>query len=125
MYVPANHRYAGRTSIALKELSEDGFIGIRKGLGMREAIDGFCREAGFTPQIKFEGEDIPTIAALVSSGLGVTIIPAFQGISAKKIKKIAITEPYCHREIGLAWLTGHTLSPAAELFRNYVMETFT
>lgn len=80
MYVPANHRYAGRTSIALKELSEDGFIGIRKGLGIRVAIDGFCREAGFTPQIKFEGEDIPTIAALVSSGLGVTIIPAFQGI---------------------------------------------
>ncbi|MFJ9501006.1 LysR substrate-binding domain-containing protein [Brevibacillus centrosporus] len=80
LYVPAKHGYAGRTSIALKQLSEDGFIGIRKGLGMREAIDGFCREAGFTPQIKFEGEDIPSIAALVSSGLGVTIIPAFQGI---------------------------------------------
>jgi DNA-binding transcriptional LysR family regulator len=124
VYVPANHRFATRSSITLSELSEDNFIGFKKELGMRELINKFCEKAGFKPVIKFEGEDVSTLAGLVSSGLGVTIIPAFHGIDSNKIKQISISEPYCHREIGLAWLNGNTLSPSAELFRTYVIEMF-
>ncbi|MCM3569223.1 LysR family transcriptional regulator [Neobacillus mesonae] len=124
LYVPANHRLAERSSVSLSELSEEKFIGFKEGLGMRKVINNFCEKAGFTPVIKFEGEDVPTLAGLVSSGLGVTIIPAFHGISSKKIKQISISEPYCHREIGLAWLIENALSPSAELFRNYVIEMF-
>ncbi|WP_026564311.1 LysR family transcriptional regulator [Bacillus sp. UNC41MFS5] len=122
--VPANHRFASRSSIALSELSNDNFISFKEGLGMRELINKFCKNSGFTPVIKFEGEDVPTIAGLVSAGLGVTIIPAFHGISPEKIKQIPISKPYCHREIGIAWLNGITLSPSAELFRTYVTEMF-
>lgn len=124
LYVPANHRLAGRSSVSLSELAEDQFIGFKEGLGMREIMNNLCEKAGFTPVVKFEGEDVPTMAGLVSSGLGVTIIPAFHGISPKKIKQISISEPYCHREIGLAWLKENTLSPSAELFRTYVIEMF-
>jgi DNA-binding transcriptional LysR family regulator len=123
-YVPANHRLANRPSISLCELSKDNFIGFKKELGMREVINNFCEKAGFTPIIKFEGEDVSTLAGLVSSGLGVTIIPAFHGISSEKIKQISISEPYCHREVGLAWLNGNLLSPSAELFKNFVKESF-
>jgi DNA-binding transcriptional LysR family regulator len=124
LYVPANHRLAERTSVSLSEIAEDHFIAFKKELGMREVINNFCEEAGFTPVIKFEGEDVSTMAGLVSSGLGVTIIPAFHGISSEKIKQISISKPYCHREIGLARLNGNTLSPSGELFRNYVIERF-
>ncbi|WP_082191053.1 LysR substrate-binding domain-containing protein [Peribacillus loiseleuriae] len=122
IYVPVNHRFASRSSIALNELSDDTFIGFKEGLGIREIINNFCEEAGFTPVIKFEGEDVSTLAGLVSSGLGVTIIPAFHGISSEKIKQISISKPYCHREIGLAWLNQNTLLPSAELFRTFVIE---
>ncbi|MFJ7513017.1 LysR family transcriptional regulator [Peribacillus simplex] len=124
LYVPASHRFASRSSIALSELSDDNFIGFKEGLGMREVINKLCEKAGFTPVIKFEGEDVSTLAGLVSAGLGITIIPAFHGISSKKIKQISISKPYCHREIGLAWLNGNPLSPSAELFRTYVIEMF-
>ncbi|MFB5281722.1 LysR family transcriptional regulator [Peribacillus sp. Hz7] len=124
LYVPANHRFASKSSVALSELSDDNFISFKKGLGMRGVINNFCEKAGFTPRIKFEGEDVSTLAGLVSSGLGVTIIPAFHGISSNKIKQISISKPYCHREIGIAWLNGHTLSPSADLFRTCVIEMF-
>nr|WP_272915038.1 LysR substrate-binding domain-containing protein [Paenibacillus dendrobii] len=122
LYVPAGHRLAARTQVALSELSKEHFIGFKEGLGMRKLINGFCGQAGFTPLVTFEGEDVSTLAGLVSAGLGVTLIPSFHGVSSDKIKKIPISEPYCYREIGLAWLHGNPLSPSAELFRSYVIE---
>lgn len=124
LFVPVNHRFASRESVALGELAEESFVGIRRGMGLRQVIDHFCKEAGFTPVIKFEGEDIPTLAALVSAGIGVGILPAFSGIASDKIRKISISEPYCYREIGLAWLSGDALSPSTELFRNYIINTY-
>lgn len=124
LYVPANHRLASRSQVALSELSEDHFIGFKDGLGMRKLVNGFCEQAGFVPAVKFEGEDVSTLAGLVSAGLGVTIIPSFHGISTGKVKPIRISEPFCYREIGLAWLNGNPLSPSAELFRSYVIHEF-
>ncbi len=125
LYVPADHRLSERTSVTLNELSEDNFIAFKQELGMHEVINSFCAQAGFTPNIKFEGEDVPTLAGLVSAGLGVTIIPAFHGIDSEKIKQIPISQPYCHREIGIAWLNGIEMSSSVELFRNYVIERYT
>ncbi|WP_052343570.1 LysR family transcriptional regulator [Bacillus massiliigorillae] len=123
-YVPANHRLASKQSISLDELANDHFIGFKKGIGMREMTESFCQQVGFTPKIKFEGEDVTTLAGLVSSGLGVTIIPEFSGISSNKIKKLKISNPYCQRDVGIAWMKGKAFSPTAELFRNFIIEMF-
>ncbi|WP_123042464.1 LysR family transcriptional regulator [Cohnella candidum] len=124
VYVPANHRLADRDSIRLKELAKEPFISFKKGYGMRTLTDRFCEQAGFVPNVVFEGEDVATVSVLVSSGIGVTLIPSFSGITPSKIKKLRVTEPECRREIGLAWLKGRTLSPSAELFRNFIIGQF-
>jgi DNA-binding transcriptional LysR family regulator len=125
LYVPANHPLAGRDLVSLSEISQENFIAFKRGLGMRDVIDGFCEQAGFKPQIKFEGEDVPTLAGLVSAGLGVTIIPAFYGISSDRVKQVSISQPYCHRKIGIAWLNSTTLPPSVGLFRNHVIGMYT
>jgi DNA-binding transcriptional LysR family regulator len=66
-------------------------------------INDFCKKTGFTPKIKFDGDDVSTLAGLVSAGLGITIIPAFHGVSPDKIKQISISESDCQREIGLVY----------------------
>lgn len=123
-YLPAGHRLAGRTALRLAELAAEPFISFKKGVGLRLLIDRFCEQAGFEPQVKFEGDDAATVVGLVSSGLGVTLLPAFSGMDAVRVKRIPVTEPLCRREIGLAWLEGRTLSPAALLFRDYVIRLF-
>lgn len=124
VYVPANHRLAGRDAIRLEELAKDPFIGFKQGYGMRTLTDKFCEQAGFVPQVVFEGEDVATVSVLVSSGIGVTLIPAFTGINPGKIKKLRVTEPSCRREVGLAWLKDRTLSSSAELFRSFIIGQF-
>jgi DNA-binding transcriptional LysR family regulator len=124
LYVPANHRLAARDFVDLKEIGGESFVGFREGLEMRERINHFCRKAGFTPVMKFEGEDVSTLAGLVSAGLGVTLIPEYQGISESKIKKISVRNPRCYRKIGLTWLKDNPLSPSAERFRSHVIEWF-
>jgi len=124
VYVPADHRLAGRESIRLAELANDPFISFKQGYGMRTLTEQFCREAGFAPNVIFEGEDVATVSVLVSSGIGVTLIPSFTGIASRKIKKLRVTEPSCRREIVLAWRKDRSLSPSAELFRGFIFNQF-
>ncbi|MBB6734559.1 LysR substrate-binding domain-containing protein [Cohnella zeiphila] len=123
-YVPAGHRLAGRDSIKLEELGQDPFISFKKGYGMRTLTERFCKQAGFVPNVVFEGEDVATVTVLVSSGIGVTLIPSFSGIASGRIKRLRVTEPACRREIGLAWLKDRTISPSAELFRSFLIRQF-
>ncbi|MGM9924995.1 MAG: LysR family transcriptional regulator [Bacillus sp. (in: firmicutes)] len=124
VYVPADHPLAARTLISLAELREEHFISFKKGIGMRETTENYCKQVGFIPKIKFEGEDVSTVMSLVSSGLGVTLVPEFNGIASDKIKKIAVSHPSCCRAIGIAWLKGKALSPTAELFKDEVIAMF-
>jgi DNA-binding transcriptional LysR family regulator len=123
-YLPADHSLAARDELDLAELADEPFISLKKGFGMRTLTETFCEQAGFIPRIKFEGDDVATIVGLVSSGLGVSMIPTFPGIDSNRIKRIPIAKPSCEREIGLAWLEGKTLSASAELFRNFVIDQF-
>ncbi len=120
-YLPAAHHLASRAALRLDELAAEPFISFKRGYGMRELTERFCHEAGFAPRIAFEGDDVATVVGLVSSGLGVSLIPSFSGSDAAKIKRISVTEPLCRREIGLAWLKERTLTPSVELFRDFVI----
>ncbi|MCS7463948.1 LysR family transcriptional regulator [Paenibacillus doosanensis] len=124
VYVPAAHRLAEAKAVALAELADEPFIGFKRGYGMRTLTDRFCAQSGFEPSIRFEGDDVATVAGLVSSGLGVALIPSFSGIDPGKIRRLRVSQPQCRREIGLAWMKDRTLSPAAELFRSFIMEEF-
>ncbi len=123
-YLPVNHSLASRANIRLGDLKDDAFIGFKKSYNMRTLLDKFCGQAGFIPEVKFEGGDLATIVGLVSSGLGVTVIPKFSGVDSSKVKCLPITSPICQREIGLAWLEERRLSPSAKLFRDFVIQKF-
>jgi DNA-binding transcriptional LysR family regulator len=70
--LPPGHRLAGREEIRLIELAEETFVApSRDGLIARA-----CREAGFTPAIRYVSRDPLANRALVANGLAVTITPA-------------------------------------------------
>lgn len=124
LYVPVAHPLAEQSAVCLDKFAEDPFIGFKKGYGMRMITDRACQEAGFIPRIKFAGDDVATVAGLVSSGLGVALLPDFAGIDPRKVKKLRVTAPICQRELGLAWMKDRTLSRSAELFRSFILDYF-
>lgn len=124
VYVPAGHRLADQTAVRLDRFADDPFIGFKKRYGMRVITDRLCYKAGFAPRIRFEGDDIATVAGLVASGLGVALLPDFAGADPDKVRKLRVTEPVCRRELGLVWMKGRTLSRSADRFRTFVLDYF-
>jgi DNA-binding transcriptional LysR family regulator len=123
LVVPYDHRFAKRRSVKLAELHDDTFVCLREGYGLRALTDSFCAQAGFTPKIAFEGEEIATLRGLVAAGLGVAIIPAAQSPREQAPPQIHISEPVCRRGIGLLWIPGRYQPELSQDFRRHVVET--
>lgn len=124
--VPLGHRLAERHSIKLIEASNEYFISLKPGYGLRNIADALCHEAGFEPKVAFEGEEVTTARGLVAAGLGVALVPAmaWQGVADPLPVRLRIEEPICQRTIALAWVEGRYLSAAAQLFREFVVAHF-
>ncbi|WP_053373180.1 LysR family transcriptional regulator [Paenibacillus sp. FJAT-27812] len=125
--VPKGHRFADRESISLIEAANEPFISLSSRSNFREITDGFCRQAGFEPNIAFELEEVSAIQTLVEMGLGITFtLPLALGkrASSPETVQLKITEPLCQRTFGIAWNKKHYLSQAAIHFRQFVIDFF-
>ncbi|MFP3917062.1 LysR family transcriptional regulator [Lysinibacillus telephonicus] len=122
--VPKNHRFANRETIRLEEIKDESFISIKRGNALRQIVDKFFKQAGVTTNITFAGEEMHTVAGFVGAGLGVSLIPNIKGLNEYNVCKIRVSDPICERKIGVSWSGGRYLSPAANQFKNYLVEYF-
>lgn len=124
--VPKEHRFAGRESIELREAAQESFISMERGFGFRDITDEFCHNAGFQPNIVFEGDLAGSLISLVNAGLGVAFFPnpSMREFSVQVPKLIRISNPVCQRTISLSYLEGHYLSQAAREFCRYLTTSF-
>jgi DNA-binding transcriptional LysR family regulator len=85
--LPPGHRLAGRGPVRLRDLAQETWVApSRTGLIARA-----CREAGFTPAIRYVSRDPLANRGLVAAGLAVTISPAelaaeFAGIAVEPVR---------------------------------------
>jgi len=122
--VPTEHRLAKRSSIELNEIKDEPVVTFKQDYGLRILADQFFKEAGLSPFITFEGEEIITVAGLVEAKLGVALIPHVVGLAKTNIVFLPISKPKCQRTIGMAWTKERYLSPAAQKFKNFVIHSF-
>ncbi|MFF3334033.1 LysR substrate-binding domain-containing protein [Streptomyces sp. NPDC002888] len=124
--VPARHRLARRRRVRLAEVAEERFILLKPGYGLRSITEALCREAGFTPFVGFEGEEVETLRGLVAAGLGVSLIPSTPDTAATSdfpIRYLEITDVRSARDIGIAWLSSRALPPVARRFLDRALES--
>lgn len=128
LVVPRDHSLAGRNSIRLSEVENEPFISFKKGYGLRELTDSFCRQAGFVPNIIYEGSvTTEEPKALVSSRLGIALLPPIHKWSSPFVSYpvfIHVQEPVCTRTIGLSYVRNRHLPEAARQFISYVVDYF-
>jgi DNA-binding transcriptional LysR family regulator len=118
--VPAGHRLAGRRSARLAEVAAEPFVGLKAGYGLRKIIDALCAAAGFAPALAFEGEEIDTLRGLVAAGLGVAVLPTAEQPAPRGVVEVPLRPP-ATRRIGLIWAADRPLTPAARVFREFVL----
>jgi DNA-binding transcriptional LysR family regulator len=120
--VPSNHRLAASTSIDLIDIAHDPFVGLKPSYGLRQTVDDLCREAGFSPRIAFEGEEVATLRGLVGAGFGVSIVPKTARPSELNTVAIPVHTPHCHRTFGLSWARGRYLPQRTLAFRDFLVD---
>lgn len=125
--VPPAHPLAQRNKAAvpIAELSDEPFIGLKRGQGFRQITVGYCLEAGFNPQVVFESSNIETVQSLVAGGMGIAFVPKMltraAGSDFTPVYLPLLPRP--SRTLVVASRKGRYLSKAAEAFIHTLNET--
>ncbi|MBO1578638.1 LysR family transcriptional regulator [Bacillus sp. XF8] len=122
--VPMGHRLADRSSVALTELRDECFVGVKRGYGTRDLVDSVCKSAGFAPKYVYEGDEPTRLITLVEAEIGLAFIPSTAKISWDKIKYLQVEDHELVREIALLWHKSRYMSQAALEFREVVLDYF-
>lgn len=72
---PPGHPFASRTSVSLKELSDQRFIGFDPDIPTRKAVDGILRQNKLEIEPVMEFDNIETVKRAVEIDAGVAIVP--------------------------------------------------
>ncbi len=133
--LPATHPLASRPGgsldpgIWLADAAREPFIALHPASALRQLGDDLCAAAGFRPKIVFEGDELSNVRGLVTTGLGVAIVPAPREGSAVAgpgpVLYLPILDNGADRDIYLTWPADKPLLPAADLFRRHVIDTVT
>src|SRR5216683_6954166 len=123
--LPREHPLAGQRRLWLAEVASEPFIGLRAASALRRLTDELCEQAGFRPDVIFEGDDLSNVRGFVAAGLGVAVVPAPRAGSPEAVAGPVvyreILDPRAVREILLTWSAERRLLPATDLFRRHVI----
>jgi len=89
------------------------------GSGLRTVLETACAEAGFTPTIRAETDDLALLADFARHGLGVALLPRSAAQHAQQPLATATLEPALTRRTALAWNRRRT-SVAGQAFLAFV-----
>ncbi|UDQ82293.1 LysR family transcriptional regulator [Erwinia rhapontici] len=100
------HRLAGRPQIALSDLAQEPFVFFdpQVGTALYGEILGLLGRYNIQPNIAQEVGEAMTIIGLVSTGLGVSILPAsFRRVRLSDVVWIPLVEQDARSEVWLVW----------------------
>ena len=124
--LPSSHPLAERKSLRLNELKKDQFVLFPKGYILEKIAVEACRQAGFSPHISSQGEDLDAIKGLVSAGMGVTLLPesTFHETTPRFTVKIPIEIPELKRTVGMIIPENRELSASEKVFYRFAKDFF-
>jgi DNA-binding transcriptional LysR family regulator len=93
-------------AVTMKGLQEQPFILIDRSVSAtyHDHCISLCDRAGFIPHVVYEASDMFTILNLVSSGIGVSLVPgAARAMHVTGVKFAPVRSRYAEWDIGMAW----------------------
>jgi len=123
--VPPNHRLAKRKEVFLEDLKDESFINLPRNTGFSRFCHNLCQEAGFTPRVVAEC-DYALRKELLKLGVGIILYTD----ASKRINyfsegvSIPISDRNIRRQLAIFWRNDRPLSPAAEIFRDFVIKYY-
>lgn len=118
LVVPSDHVLAERSSLEWHQVPDDNLLLLSADTGIRAQLTRFSNSGRIPIKLKrvqIEVSNPAGMAALISQGLGVTLLPALAADvhSFAELRFIPLVEPVIEREICIITRQGRALSPAA------------
>lgn len=117
LVLPADHRLAGRDSIAPEELAGETVLTMERGHRIYDQIGKLCREVGAVHASDYAGTTLDTLRQMVAAGMGLSLLPALYVRSDVLREKLVVARPLTHmtpvRDITMAW---RSTSPRAATY---------
>lgn len=125
MVLPKSNRHAKLPYINLSDFTSMKYIAPPKGFILRETLEHFCKQAGFTPKVVMESDNPETIHEFVMAGLGIALVPQMTWFNAfRDLAALPIGDVDCHRYLNLSWKTDARLSLTTVLLREFIVDHF-
>ncbi|WP_327683580.1 LysR family transcriptional regulator [Kitasatospora sp. NBC_00458] len=123
--VPRGHRLDGRESVTIAEIAEEPFVTTRRGHWQRALLDRLFAAEGLTPRLSCESDEPGASQDMISSGLGIGLIPAMSRLAGTDthvpVAWVRMAAPNCHRVLNLVWHRAAYHSEAARHFREFTV----
>src|SRR5260221_8192295 len=108
--LPSRHRLArARGRIAMRELANEAFVMAPREIapGLHDIVSALAAHAGFAPRVAQEAIQMQTVVSLVSSGLGVAVVPAsVANLGRRGVAYRQIADAHPRLDLWLAWRRG-------------------
>jgi LysR family transcriptional activator of glutamate synthase operon len=123
LVVSKNNRHANRSSISLKELSNDNFIVFDRVTELHKLIMDECGKAGFEPTIFYSSHRKVSVFGLVETNIGLALMPVkiYEYNRNPDVLAIPLEEDIACN-IVLAYLKNRQLPKAAGMFVDFMKQ---
>jgi len=103
--LPPGHPLTRKRTVAVADLEGERLMVMKEGHCLGDQVLGFCDRRDLKPKISFRSSQLETIQALVSSGLGISLIPAMAARSKREHlpEYRSLQSPRPERKIVTAW----------------------
>ena len=122
--LPSDHRLArARGRLEMRELAQENFVMVPRAIapGLYDIVAGLAARAGFSPQVAQEAIQMQTVVSLVSSGLGVAIVPAsVANLGRRGVAYRELADNHPRLDLWLAWRRGALGVPGGTAGREFV-----
>jgi len=124
---PAGHPWATAKTLRPEQLLDEPLLMLGAGNCFRDQVLDLCHRAsqGESPQV-LEGSSLETIRHMVSSGVGVTVMPSssVDGIPADDplLRVKPFVKPSPTRRVGLVWRSSFPRHKAIDVMRQSVLD---
>lgn len=125
LVVGHEHRWAGRPSVAARELDGEPVVAFERGLSHRRTMDELLASVGVMPRITSETNDPQIAKNLVRLGTGIALIPRWAVLDGDALHVLELEGHSLVREVSIIYLKRHTSTVRAfvEFCRQYKAQT--
>ncbi|WP_026525082.1 LysR family transcriptional regulator [Butyrivibrio sp. MB2005] len=123
--MPKSHHLSKKKQIDLKALSGESFIAYNKKNQLRIHTTSLCKEAGFSPDIAFEADDMKTLRSMVEAGNGIALVPGTSWMqTSSSYTSLIPLKGHPTRTLVLAYPKGKKLNKEEKLFLDFTTAWF-